>query len=119
MITLKIVAGFIALTGLLLVAGLTVNQSGTDSPALADEEYDIIVEINGLHCSMCVKNSERSLEEMDQVEEAAVKLEENVAFIKLKADQTVTKEQITEAIEDAGYRTGDFGKFPGDEIKAG
>lgn len=100
---------------LLAITGLAVIPNEKDKISAEDIEYDIEVEVNGLHCSMCEANCMRSLEQLDQVEKANVKLDEGLAFIKLKADQTVTKEQIIEAIEDAGCEAGKFNKFPGND----
>lgn len=104
--------GLIALALLAFVA-LAALQSGNDSNStLSDIEYDIEVEVKGLHCSMCVRNCERSLKKLDEVEEASVQLDEGMAFIKVKEGRTVTKEQVIEAIENAGFETGDFKRFP-------
>lgn len=112
--TLTIVTGLFIVT-LIAITGLTVIPNEKDKISAEDIKYDIEVEVNGLHCSMCEANCRRSLEQLDQVEKADVKLDEGLAFIKLKADQTVTKEQIIEAIEDAGYEAGEFKKFPEDD----
>lgn len=113
--TKKTMTGLITLA-LLAFIGLAALQYDNDSESvLADTEYDIEVEVNGLHCSMCERSSRRSFEGLEQVEKVTIKLDHGVAFIKLKEGQTVTKEQVTEAIENAGFQAGEFKKFPGDE----
>lgn len=112
---IKLMIGLISIS-LLALAGLTALQSGNNSEAeLSDTEYEIVVEVIGLHCSMCERNSRRSLEKLDQVEKATVDLDQVLAYIKIKEGHSVSQEEITEAIENSGFRTGEFKKFPGDE----
>lgn len=108
--TLTIITGLLIVT--LLVTGLAIIPNENDKISAENVEYDIEVEITGLHCSMCEANCRRSLERLDQIEEATVKRDDGLAFIKLKPGQTVTKGHIIEAIEDAGYEAGEFKKFP-------
>lgn len=113
MIFLKTMIGLLILL-LSLFAGVAIVQSDKDpSPHFIDEEYDIEVKVHGLHCSMCVRNCERFLEKLDQVGKAVVDLDENVALIQLKPGQSISRSSITEAIENAGFKAGEFTKFPG------
>ncbi|MEX0721569.1 MAG: heavy metal-associated domain-containing protein [Balneolaceae bacterium] len=115
MISLKTMIGLITLAAIFII-GLIMFQNGNSSTfTLAADEQDIELEVNGLYCSNCVRNCERWLEKLDEVEKASVNLDENRAFIKLKEDRNVSKEQISEAIEDAGFEAGEFTKFPGDD----
>jgi copper chaperone CopZ len=120
MITLKTMIGLV-ITGLLIFTGLAVMQNESEHSKDSNasewtvEEYDIEVEVSGLHCSLCDRRCRRSLERLEQVESAEVKRDQGVVLIKLKPDQIVTKEQIVEAIEDAGFQAGEFKKFPESE----
>ena len=106
--------------GLLLFGGMAIMQSESEPEQSKDsnateqavEAHAIEVEVSELHCSLCDRRCRRSLEKLDQVESAEVKREQGVALIKLIENQMVTKEEIVEAIENAGFQAGEFKKFP-------
>lgn len=52
---------------------------------------------------------------LDAVENAEVSLDEGLARIQLKPDETLTREQVTEALESAGYKTGNFKTIPDED----
>ena len=102
-------------TGLVLlgVAALLAFQSKSENINMFNEsEYDIIVTVEGLHCSICVRNCERSLGKLEAVEKSSVQLEDGLAFVLLKDGYEVTKQEIIHAIEDAGFKAGEFKRFP-------
>lgn len=76
------------------------------------EEYDVVVEINGMMCPFCSYSVEKNLNKIKEVKQADVSLLDGVAKLTLKQDQEVTKEQIAKVITDAGYEAGEFLKFP-------
>lgn len=101
--------------GLILigVTALLAFQSQSENITMLNEsEYDIIIKVEGLHCSMCVRNCERSLNKLEAVEKSSVQLEDGLAFVLLKDGYEVTKQEIINAIEDAGYKAGKFKRFP-------
>lgn len=98
---------------LLGVTALLAFQSKSENKTMLNEsEYDIIVKVEGLHCSMCVRNCERSLDKLEAVEKSSVQLEDGLAFVLLKDGYEVTKQEIINAIEDAGFNAGEFKRFP-------
>lgn len=98
---------------LLGVTALLAFQSKSENKTILNEsEYDIIVKVKGLHCSMCVRNCKRSLKKLEAVEESTVQLDDGLAFILLKEGYGVTKQEIIDAIEDVGFKAGEFNRFP-------
>ena len=61
---------------------------------------------------MCVRNCERSLNKLDAVEKSSVQLDDGLAFVLLKEGYSVTRQEIVDAIEDAGFKAGEFKRFP-------
>lgn len=106
---------FVIFAGLLLfgVTALLAHQSKSDNKTMINKsDYDIIVQVEGLHCSMCVRNCERSLNKLDAVEKSSVQLDDGLAFVLLKEGYSVTRQEIVDAIEDAGFKAGEFKRFP-------
>lgn len=80
------------------------------------ESYDIVVEIEGMVCPFCSYSVEKNLNKMEVVKQADVSVFNGVAKLILEHDQQVTKEQVTKIVTDAGYKTGKFLKFPGEQV---
>ncbi|MEX0769907.1 MAG: heavy metal-associated domain-containing protein [Candidatus Paceibacterota bacterium] len=98
---------------LLGVTALLAFQSKSDNITMLNEpEYNIIVKVEGLHCSMCVRNCERSLEKLEAVETSSVQIEDGLALVLLKDGYEVTKQEVINAIENAGFKAGEFKRFP-------
>ena len=57
--------------------------------------------ISGMSCQHCVNRVKNALEALDEVNEAIVNLEGNVARVSMKKD--INDNIINEAINDAGY----------------
>ena len=57
--------------------------------------------VEGMTCSNCVRHVEEALKELEGVKSVKVDLKAKKADIELSAE--VSDQQITEAIEDAGY----------------
>lgn len=65
------------------------------------EKKKLIITIEGMMCSHCVKRVENALSDVKGIK-SKVSLEDKKAYIEIKKD--VTSESIVEAIENAGYK---------------
>ena len=68
-------------------------------------EYKMKIKIEGMACGHCSARVEKVLNEINGVS-ATVNLEEKTAYV--TCDNSVTKEQLKSAIEDAGYTVTDI-----------
>lgn len=81
----------------------TIHCSLFTSPAQAEEKaYKINVE--GMHCKVCVYRVTKSLKKLKQVKDVNVNLDEGTATVTLNDGEDVTQEALNEAIEDSGYK---------------
>jgi copper chaperone len=62
----------------------------------------MILKVSGMSCGGCVKSVTGVLEALSGVSTAEVSLERNEAVISYEADK-VTREQMVQAIDDAGF----------------
>jgi len=67
-----------------------------------DSDSAISLNIEGMHCGMCVSRIEKALKEIDGVSEATVSLEENRADVKYDSEMVKSEDMIS-AVEEAGY----------------
>lgn len=65
------------------------------------EKKKLIITIEGMMCSHCVKRVEKALSDIKGIK-SKISLEDKKAYIEIKKD--VTSESIVEAIENAGYK---------------
>ncbi len=67
------------------------------------ENPDITIAVDGLACPFCAYGLEKKLKKLEGVEALTVDMKEGQVQIKLKEGATVTEEQISEAVTDAGF----------------
>ncbi len=67
------------------------------------ENPDVTIAVDGLACPFCAYGLEEKLKKLDGVEALNVDMEEGQVQMKLKEGATVTEEQISEAVTDAGF----------------
>ena len=60
------------------------------------------IKVVGMHCPSCVAAGELSLTDIDGVDEAKANIETGTVEIKL--DDSVSDDDITEAVEDVGFK---------------
>ncbi|MCF0226459.1 MAG: heavy-metal-associated domain-containing protein [Methanobrevibacter sp.] len=60
------------------------------------------IKVVGMHCPSCVAAVELSLTDIDGVDEAKANIETGTVEIKL--DDSVSDDDITEAVEDVGFK---------------
>ncbi|MEK6891241.1 MAG: heavy metal-associated domain-containing protein [Nanoarchaeota archaeon] len=60
------------------------------------------ITIQGMHCSSCASNIEKSLKKVPGVKEANVSLMTQKGFV--ECDDNVTEEEIKKAVARAGYK---------------
>lgn len=63
---------------------------------------EIVLNIEGMHCPMCVKHVTEALKETSGVKKAEVRLEENTARV-VYDDALTNVEKLSEAVAEAGY----------------
>lgn len=64
------------------------------------------IQINGMHCSACAANVERSLKKIKGIKEVSVSIMTNKGFI--DAEDSVKEEEIRKAVEKVGYKVSSF-----------
>ena len=67
-----------------------------------DSDSAISLNIEGMHCGMCVSRIEKALKEIDGVSEATVSLEENRADVRYDSGMIKSEDMIS-VVEEAGY----------------
>ncbi|MCZ6706273.1 MAG: heavy-metal-associated domain-containing protein [Bacteroidetes bacterium] len=67
------------------------------------ENPDVTIAVDGLACPFCAYGLEKKLKKLEGVEALTVDMKEGQVQIKLKEGATVTEEQISEAVTDAGF----------------
>ena len=67
------------------------------------ENPDVTIAVDGLACPFCAYGLEKKLKKLDGVEALTVDMKEGQVQMKLKEGATLTEEQISEAVTDAGF----------------
>lgn len=68
------------------------------------EEKAYKINIEGMHCNMCVYRVTKSLKKLKEVREVEVDLDEGIAIVTLNDGADVTAEDLNEAVKDSGYK---------------
>lgn len=88
----------------LLLAFAMAPQVHAQTPDQQETAPDAVVHVKGMACQMCARSMTNSLETLDAVEKADVKLEEQKALLTFKDGESVTEEKLRKTVEDAGYQ---------------
>ncbi len=64
------------------------------------------VEVSGLSCPFCGFGLEKKLKHIPGVEKVTLKIHDGVAEIEAAEGKTVTKEEIVQAVKEAGFTPG-------------
>lgn len=72
------------------------------SPAFAEGKV-YLINIEGMHCKMCVHRVTKSLKKLKEVREVEVDLDEGTATVLLNDGADVKPEALEEAVKDSGY----------------
>lgn len=90
--------------GVSFVAPSSSEPAATE--ALPERPPAIVMEVNGMYCSNCGSNVERSLRRLNGVEQVAVHLEEGEAKIWVEAPETLGDTLLQQTVTEAGYEPG-------------
>ncbi len=88
----------IATSGL-FVSPAMASHKGKDHPPL----YTITVNVNGLICDFCARAVEKILYKREGVEGVDVNLDTHIVKIDVAEGKTISDEDITKMITEAGY----------------
>lgn len=96
----------------LLTCGILVLGIAFQSAAQNQEEIkervtttqQIKLNIEGMACSYCEKNAEKSLEKLEGVKVESVSASEGVAQLTFTGTEPISDEKLKEAVENAGYK---------------
>jgi len=72
------------------------------SPAFAAEKV-YLINIEGMHCKMCVFRVTKSLKKLKEVREVEVSLDDGTATVLLNDGVDVKPEVLEEAVKESGY----------------
>ena len=97
-----IVSLFVAV---LMMAALAPEANAQDTQATEVKDPDIILQVKGMVCELCVYNMEKHLKGIDAVNNVQVKLDEQKVFLTLHDDQTATEDALRKAVTSAGFTT--------------
>ena len=92
----RITSLFVALLITVALAPRAQAQNEIENP-------DVTIAVDGLACPFCAYGLEKKLKKLEGVEALTVDMKEGQVQIKLKEGATVTEEQISEAVTDAGF----------------
>ncbi len=67
----------------------------------------IVVDVAGVSCPFCAFGLEKKLQALPGVEKVTIKVNEGVVEIEVAEGHQVTKEQIQQAVKDAGFTPGE------------
>ena len=67
---------------------------------------DYTVKVNGMVCSFCVQGIQKNLKKIEGLDKVEVSLE--TKLVKFSSEKEVSKEDVTKAIENAGYSVVEF-----------
>lgn len=67
------------------------------------EEPDATVYVDGLACPFCAYGLEKKLDAHDAVQELQVEIEEGRILLTFRDGQTLTEDEIEQAVKDAGF----------------
>lgn len=93
--------------GLLILGG---SAFPTDSVAQSTDELlqsdttDAVVSVRGMACEMCAQSMKQALEDVDAIESATVRLDDQEALLTLKPGQSVTEKELRTTVTNAGYQ---------------
>ena len=73
------------------------------SPAFAEEKV-YRINIEGMHCNMCVYRVTKSLKKLKQVKDVEVDLDSGTATVTLYDGEDLATADLEEAVEDSGYK---------------
>jgi periplasmic mercuric ion binding protein len=96
----------LVMCALALVATPVAAQApGSDGPmtASADSLPDVVLMVDGLACPFCAAGLEKKLKAFEATAEVEVLLDEGEVRLYFKADQTVSDEELGEAVKHAGF----------------
>ncbi|MDO8444861.1 MAG: heavy metal-associated domain-containing protein [Deltaproteobacteria bacterium] len=68
------------------------------------EEKAYKINIEGMHCNMCVYRVTKSLKKLKEVREVEVDLDEGIATVTLNDGADVATVALNEAVKDSGYK---------------
>ena len=81
----------------------TIHCSLFTSPAFAEEKV-YRINIEGMHCNMCVYRVTKSLKKLKQVKDVEVDLDSGTATVTLYNGEDVATTDLEQAVEDSGYK---------------
>lgn len=93
-------------TGILLLALLGTIGLATTGLLHAQDDVktpDATVYVDGLACPFCAYGLEKKLKNLDAIRALEVQLEEGRVLLTFKEGQSLTKEEIQQAVEKAGF----------------
>lgn len=85
-----------------------IGSPGSSSNVATSSGHEIQVGVKGMVCAFCAQGIEKRFKAQKEVESVEVSLANKRLKIKLKEGQSLSKEQITLILKDAGYDS-DFG----------
>lgn len=91
----------------LTLGGLAAPSDSAAQPTdelLRADTTDAVVSVRGMACELCAQSMKQALEEVDAIEGATVRLEDQHALLTLKPNQSVTEEELRTTVTNAGYQ---------------
>jgi len=76
------------------------DRQGTDAPV---ESPDATVYVDGMACPFCAYGLEKKLKKLDAIRKMEVQLEKGRVLLAFQDGQSLTKEEIQQAVKEAGF----------------
>lgn len=114
---LSITAFVLAAVFVLAAAGPQARAQDTSSTDEAIENPDAIVYVDGLACPFCAYGLEKKLKNLDALKRMEVQLEEGRVLLAFKTGESLTEEEIQNAVKKAGFTARKI-EFPKEEPSA-
>ncbi len=99
-------SGHTAFVILILLGVALVPASQAQDLRKAESEIetpDATVYVDGLACPFCAYGIEKKLDDLDAIRKMEVQLEEGRVLLAFKEGQSVTKDELKEAVKNAGF----------------
>ena len=98
-------------------AGITATLETPDKDQANEAQRIITIHVKGLSCPFCVLGIEKRLKAIPSVETISSNWGKGEMYVKLKARQSQSDDELRQAIKRAGFTPGEIDRSAGEEQK--
>lgn len=87
------------------------------SVSVAEAAEKVEIKVKGMVCSFCAQGIKKKLSSNESISKVEVNLDDKWVKFEISDNKTVSDEQLTSAIKDAGYDVVSINRAPASELK--